>query len=293
LVTNYQGPISVTIHVNDDEESRDKLLSSLHVLYDSNPYMKKFVDVHLVVDKFERQFNMWRNVAKFFSRTNYVMMLDVDFHPCTNFRKTILESPEIMRKLRAGNTALVVPAFEYVKLKEGLDYTTFPKKKKDLLELVNSKRIDMFHASWKPGHGSSNYSFWYRTDKIYEVTKYHYQYEPYVIFPKDSVWCDERFVGYGANKAACLFELYLSGVDYWVLPEDFLIHQTHEYLEHARKHERRLNRKLYDNFREELCFRYSKNFILNGEWNTSKADNLKETCHKIRGFSQAIKYFAS
>lgn len=31
--------------------------------------MKKYVDIHLVYDNFDRQFNMWRNVAKFFART--------------------------------------------------------------------------------------------------------------------------------------------------------------------------------------------------------------------------------
>ena len=47
------------------------------------------------------------------------------------------------------------------------------------------------------------------------------------------------------SKAACLFELYLSGVSFYVLPDDFLIHQSHEYAEAARKNERRYNRKLY------------------------------------------------
>jgi glycosyltransferase-like protein LARGE len=75
LVTNYQGPISVTIHINDDE-NRDENLSKLHDMYNSNPYMKEFVDVHVVVDKFDRQFNMWRNVARFFARSNYYMMPD-------------------------------------------------------------------------------------------------------------------------------------------------------------------------------------------------------------------------
>jgi hypothetical protein len=75
LVTNYQGPISVSIHINDDE-NRDENLSKLHDMYNSNPLMKEFVDVHVVVDKFNRQFNMWRNVARFFARSNYFMMLD-------------------------------------------------------------------------------------------------------------------------------------------------------------------------------------------------------------------------
>jgi len=49
--------------------------------------------------------------------------------------------------------------------------------------------------------------------------------------------CDERFIGYGGNKAACLFEIYLSGVDFFVLSDDFIIHQSHPYAEQVRKHE--------------------------------------------------------
>jgi hypothetical protein len=150
--------------------------------------MKKYVDVHLVVDNFERQFNMWRNVAKFFARTDYVMMLDVDFHPCTDFRHAILNNKETMDKLRTGNTALVVPAFEYANLKEGLDYRTFPTTKDDALEVIDSGRLVMFHASWKPGHGPSNYTRWHNANELYKVTDYQYQYEPYVIFPKQSIW---------------------------------------------------------------------------------------------------------
>jgi hypothetical protein len=47
--------------------------------------------------------------------------------------------------------------------------------------------------------------------------------------------CDERFVGYGGNKAACLYEMYLSGVSFYVLSDDFLVHQSHAYDEEARK----------------------------------------------------------
>lgn len=49
--------------------------------------------------------------------------------------------------------------------------------------------------------------------------------------------CDERFVGYGGNKAACLFEMYLSGMSFYVLSDHFLIHQNHLYEENARKNE--------------------------------------------------------
>ena len=49
--------------------------------------------------------------------------------------------------------------------------------------------------------------------------------------------CDERFTGYGGNKAACLFELYLSGANFFVLADQFVIHQSHAYEEQARKSE--------------------------------------------------------
>ena len=47
--------------------------------------------------------------------------------------------------------------------------------------------------------------------------------------------CDERFVGYGGNKAACIFEMHLSGVDFYVLSDHFIVHQNHMYEEVVRK----------------------------------------------------------
>jgi hypothetical protein len=93
------------------------------------------------------------------------------------------------------------------------------------------------------------------------------------------------------SKAACLFELYLSGVSFYVLPDDFLVHQSHEYAEAARKNERKYNRKLYLDFREELCFRYLTNFISNGKLKTLISKNLLTECKKIKGFSGAAGKF--
>ncbi|CAO3650467.1 unnamed protein product [Cunninghamella blakesleeana] len=288
LASHYQGPISAAIHINDDE-TKDEVIAELHDYFDKNSDMQKYVNIHLIIDTFDRQFNMWRNVAKFFALTDYIMMLDVDFHLCTNFRQRILNNPQITSMLDAGKTALVVPAFEYLLQEDGLDARTFPTTKQQLLDLVHHEKIDMFHKSWLNGHGSTNYSKWYQSDDYYKVMDYNYSYEPYVIFKRQGTpWCDERFIGYGANKAACLYEIYLSGIDYWVLPDDFLIHQTHSYPESTRRKERQYNRKLYSNFREELCLRYSRKFFATGEWETPIADNLKAECQKIRGFKMAF-----
>ncbi|KAI8371644.1 glycosyl-transferase for dystroglycan-domain-containing protein [Radiomyces spectabilis] len=289
LASHYKGPVSVAIHVNDDE-SKQTILTDLHRLYDENPDMRRYVDLHLVVDKFDRQFNMWRNVAKFFARSDYIMMLDVDFYLCTDFRQSLKQQPELMDRLRSGRAAIVVPAFEFIREEDGEDWHKFPKNKNDLMDIVQTDKIDMFHRGWKRGHGSTDYQKWYKSSDPYKVVDYNYSYEPYVIFKKEGTpWCDERFIGYGANKAACLYEIYLAGIDYWVLPNDFLIHQTHHYPEETRAKERKYNKKLYDYYREEACLRYARILIASNKWNTPYADNVKSECAKIKGFNDVIR----
>lgn len=184
LVERYRGPISVTIHIplplhasfsslKPDHPSRIAL-SNLHALYASSPLFAEYVDVHLALSPFTsslspdsaasmdgdggRQFNVWRNAARLFARTNFVMMLDVDFAVCTDWRGFVRDAvraasstpirhavrtrrasegtgsstdiAEVVQRLREGTAALVVPAFEYVKQEEGVDQRTFPADKK-------------------------------------------------------------------------------------------------------------------------------------------------------------------
>ncbi|KAJ8076862.1 hypothetical protein PM082_001285 [Marasmius tenuissimus] len=289
LVRRYQGPISVTIHVRNNSLHIQDLLDSLHSLYTSTPLMSKNVDVHLVIDFFDRQFNTWRNIARFFARTDYVMMLDIDFYLCTDFRRAIQSSKAIMQKLREGNSAFVLPAFEFVNHSDGVDYTNFPSDKKGLLSLVKEKRISMFHASWDAGHNSTNYARFYAAPpgEVYKVTEYQAAYEPYVVFKKEGPpWCDERFVGYGGNKAACLFEMYLSGISYYVLSDHFIIHQNHLYEEKARQNERKFNKKVYLDFKEETCLRYLKQHHELGVLDAVQGYNALNECKKIKGISE-------
>lgn len=269
----FAGPISAAVHVVPSDSH--VVLDALHDLYTSTPGMSSFVDVHLVLSPFARQLNTWRNAARLFARTEFVMMLDVDFAICTDFRSHIRTGldGEVGRSLRDGHAALVVPAFEYLNQQDGIDPDTFPSDKKVLfapvsipiefnlfqvlLELVKAGRIDMFHKSWAPGHNSSDYPRFYAAapGEVYKIKQYQSAYEPYVIFKKEGppwyvlefsdrvhlpCWllhprCDERFVGYGGNKAACLYEMYLSGMSFLVLADHFLVHQSHVYEEAARR----------------------------------------------------------
>ena len=173
------GPVSVAIHVPlpstvpaggfTISHPSAIALQQLHALYKSSPHFSAHVDVHLALSPFSRntqgnratnhansegeggrQFNVWRNVARLFARSNFVMMLDVDFAVCTDWRNAIRDSvraihgtnvsklklggnktaaTEVIQDLRDGLAALVIPAFEYVNQDAGSDQSTFPSDK--------------------------------------------------------------------------------------------------------------------------------------------------------------------
>lgn len=116
-------------------------------MYTSSPDFSTFVDVHLVLSPFQmsegsRQFNAWRNLARLYARTDFVMMLDVDFVPCTDFRSFVKhnlrehflglgvdETRRLMERFIQGSVAFVVPAFEYARQEDGINPDTFPRDK--------------------------------------------------------------------------------------------------------------------------------------------------------------------
>ncbi|KAG9085316.1 hypothetical protein FS749_004535 [Ceratobasidium sp. UAMH 11750] len=302
LVKQYQGPISVAIHITSIPHSRQTfLIEALHSIYTSSALFPRWVDVHLVIDTHDRQFNLWRNVARLYARTAWVMMLDVDFVVCTDVRgrfrralsagETAGDEGNIGALARSGRAAFVVPAFEYVIQEDGKDWRAFPKDKKGLMDLVKAGKIEMFHRSWAPGHNSTSYGQYYAAQpgEVYRVDTYQKSYEPYVITQRDGPpWCDERFVGYGGNKAACLFSIYISGIDFYVLPDDFLIHQSHAYAEETRKNERKSNRQVYDDFRKEICLEQIAQSMRSNTLYTDAKSNLREECMKTPGVSEAV-----
>ena len=181
--------------------------------YASSPSFSRHVDVHLALSPFtngrssasaaglglstpapagdgERQFNVWRNVARLFARSEFVMLLDVDFAVCTDWRGFVRDAvraasaapirhavrtpgagsrapraegyyggatgagvgananantTDVVRRLREGTAALVVPAFEYVKHEDGADQRAFPADKE--VSLPPFRRLDASRAS--------------------------------------------------------------------------------------------------------------------------------------------------
>lgn len=303
LALRYEGPLSVTVHIplptsasKSSSQTLHNNLIALHALVTNSPGLTARADIHLVLSPFPRAFNAWRNIARLLARTTYMLLLDVDFAVCTDWRASVrrlLRDGEsgVARRVREGSAALVLPAFEYVRQAEGRNQDTFPRDRHALLDLVHANRVAPFHASFSAGHNSTDYRRFHsaKPGEIYKVTQYQHAYEPYVVVRRDAaVWCDERFTGYGGNKAACLFEMYLSGISFYVLSDHFLIHQSHAYEEEARRSERKYNRRIQSDFREETCLRYLKRFSDQGILNTARASNAREECKKIKGIGKIV-----
>lgn len=76
------------------------------------------------------------------------------------------------------------------------------------------------------------------------------------------------------------------------MPQDFLIHQYHDYPTTNRKNGRILNKQLFVSFQQELCFATLERMIVTGEWYTHKADNLRHQCSAFDGFLKSADQMA-
>ncbi|KAJ3227573.1 hypothetical protein HK099_001422 [Clydaea vesicula] len=262
-MSTFDGYFSVVLHLLDDENLIDRLESLKDFLKLNLKLLESKADIHLIIDKFPRQLNYLRNVARFFSRSELILPLDVDFIVNLNFSEHIKKNEYVYNKLKLGDSVFILPAFEYTKgnIKKNVDL--FPKNKEEVKKL--GKKLQIFHGSRNAGHLSTNYPQWMKSMTAYKIKPTSMAYEPYAVFNKNNVpWSDERFTGYGNNKAAWWYEIYLSGLEFHVLPEDFVIHLDHSYNEKARKEERDRNKNLFQNYLTELCDRYKVKFKIFG-----------------------------
>ena len=133
-------------------------------------------------------------------------------------------------ELEVGDS-IKIPAL--VEKTDGDDFFTnseeMPKTKKDLLELVESYKLQPVHADKFAGaHQITNYKKWYTQSKRkpYQV-KFKGVYEPYMVGPKTMPRFDERFAGYGMDKVELNYELSLANYMLLVAPNAFVVHHNH------------------------------------------------------------------
>jgi len=245
LAQDWQGPMSVLVHLHpDDSESKQQLHQMLQL-----PSVSQWTDVHLLIDKVERHFNLWRNIARMLARSRFILQNDADFTPSRNIQK----QHELLSRLDQENIMIVLPAFEFSK---GNSTVNLPTTKLELLAMKDS--LQTFHHDWPRAHSPTNYKRWLTATEPYVVKDYNYHYEPYVVMLQiGPPWCDERFLGYGSNKAACFYDAHLNDYEFVVAPNDFVMHVHHEYVI-ERGIERKVNRRLYEVFRDERCLQANR-----------------------------------
>ncbi|KAA3676323.1 glycosyltransferase-like protein LARGE [Paragonimus westermani] len=127
------------------------------------------------------------------------------------------------QKTREAKWCFVIPAFELFEVR----FDRLPDTKQALLEHLNNESIKPFrHEVWTAGHMATDYERWKNTSSIYAVN-WSADYEPYVIVRRDAAKFDERFVGFGWNKASFIMQLDVLNFQFLVLPHAFLLHLPH------------------------------------------------------------------
>ena len=238
--------------------------------------------------------NRMRNMGLDAVQTSHILMVDVDFIPSDRLEETIRKTLE-QRKVhlashsdqpQSSESAIVVPAFErrldchspadcLAPLQDD-DSAWIPHTFEALRECVRTEDCEVFQsqANWEGHHDTRSAEWlakeWFDKDNFNDIRRLtcfdSLRYEPYVVLE----WCganapyyDERFYGYGKNKIEYIAHLRLSGYQFYVLPEGFLVHYPHV-LSEAKKewnnvHESKLHETmdhLYPQFLRELAAKY-------------------------------------
>ncbi|KAG0201090.1 hypothetical protein BGX28_006041 [Mortierella sp. GBA30] len=311
LVDHFPGPISVVLHIDhpSDEPGASNPISRLHTLRASNPKIRQQVDIHLITAPqthrragsvaVQQQSNLHRNLARFFARSDFVLLLDADGSlPATDVAKSFRDHPQWMEKLRTGNV-FVMPGFnvsmtstpmppseenhEHVTttaaVEPALKYHQLPKDKDSLLLHVQKGEVVLSEKTWKRTIRNVDYNTWATSTRLSAVQNYDPYFGPSVVLRRDKMlWCPERF---GNNQAACLFELYLSGADFWVLPSDFTVHDGERKEVEMTEREKTINTRLYQKFHEESCLKHARAFYAAGEWDSDRARHCRISCQKV------------
>jgi len=220
------------------------ILSEFHQMVESDDEGCA-LDLELVTESFSSwdspelrlyPFNALRNRGLMLSRTEAVLLLDVDFLPSASLPESYQGKPRafeaLMQQLVENKTALVLPAFETKRTDAlGAKIATMVSSngKPHALSMWRKKEIMGFHmAQYKMGHGSTNFTRWLSSVASYPI-RYRDGFEPYVVVARRYVpWYDERFRGYGRDKITHLAHMCNGlGVSLRVHPSSFVVHAPH------------------------------------------------------------------
>ena len=171
--------------------------------------------------------NWLRNLALQRATSKYIFVTDGDFVPSLHLYTTLLKHLRRLEQQGKENTVVVVPAFELL-----LSNMKIPGTRDELLRDYKHGLVDHFHrAAWPGAHNLTNYAKWKTAKAPYVIpqqTPCNDVYEPYIAMNrKRSPYFPETLLERRKNKIAYQYELCMSGFEYMVVHDGFLIHKHH------------------------------------------------------------------
>lgn len=211
--------------------------------------------------------NLLRNVARRYSMTEFIFVVDIDLIPSKSFRTQFLgfaSKNNLFHESHFGEKAIyVVPAYE---MSEYLIESGVPSDKNSLVAKIDRKEIRPFYSQvcWKC-HKYTNYKSWETSpmgqsvEVIYEVS-WQDPWEPFYVSRANVPLYDERFKRYGFNRISQVYELHVAGYKFLVLNNLFLIHRglkDPESFHSSKDEDQERNRILFRQFKSDLHEKYS------------------------------------
>ncbi|KNZ47535.1 hypothetical protein VP01_632g10 [Puccinia sorghi] len=184
-------------------------------------------------------------------------------------------------------SAIALPSHEWPKTREELLRLTGPSNSPN----PDARFVAMYDHAWMPFEGPSNWTMWQNSiqkpdsthgdlpemqDQMYPIISYDLNYAPNVIISRQGQpWCTERFE---FNKAACVYQMYLSGTELWVLPEAWTL--TVQQIPRNTSEEdpelkELISARLYSKFHQEACMHYGREFSSLNTWEDERSRHAR------------------
>jgi hypothetical protein len=263
-IKRWGGPTSAAVYIQSENDIHD-----LIDFYSTHAKSLAYTDIHVVMERTDLPYphNILRQTALDHVDSDYFLTLDVDFVTPPDASKrldALLRSDSKLTAQIQNKTLIVLPAFNREKKvndTEILDIggSFLPKNKEEVLNLIATDEMTPFHhAVFSQGHGPTNYEEWYfgnpSSDSSSYAIDYAKKYEPYVIGyarQPDVPQYRQSFRGFGYNKWTWIMEAYLTGFQFAVLKDFFVVHIDHP-LSAQRQDQRYKNKPEYKRFRGSL-----------------------------------------
>eukprot|EP01135_Chromosphaera_perkinsii_P002034 Nk52_evm81s215 gene=Nk52_evmTU81s215 len=175
--------------------------------------------------------NRLRNMGRKNIKTAFCLVTDADIIPSPGLRSSFIDYAYKSDLLKLRNqkvdvlkTVWIVPVFE---MKAESEDEKIPQSKAQLTKMHEEGMVRPFYSAiMKELQATTNYPKFFVSNGTYEVpyTDRYFSYEPFYICWYDAPLFDERFVRWGFDRRALVYELYIRGYRFVVMADEYLVH---------------------------------------------------------------------